>query len=399
MSVLDEDELRALMTDLESDRVERTESIKNRDKLCRAICAFSNDFPGYGLPGYLLVGADDDGHPSGLQVTDDILLKLGGLRTDGLIQPMPAMVVDRVKLPEGDVAVIKVLPSDMPPVRYDGRVHIRVGPRRAVATEQEERILVERRVSAARSFDLTPCTDATLDDLALELFTNGYRPRAISSETIDQNHRSIEQQLAALRFFDTRRGAPTYAGLLLLGKDPRAWLPGAYVQFLQVDGTSLADEVVDDQVVEGDLLAVLKELDVITNTQVQQRPVPVPGSVLREQTARSYPPKALRELLLNAVMHRNYQSNGPVRYYWFRDHVEIQSPGGLYGEARPDNFPHRNDYRNPVIAEAMRVLGFVNKYGHGVLRAQAELRANGNPEAEYCFDPGFVQVTVRMVPS
>ena len=55
----------------------------------------------------------------------------------------------------------------------------------------------------------------------------------------------------------------------------------------------------------------------------------------------------------------------------------------------------RNDYRNPTVAEAMKVLGFVNKYGRGVLRAQAELRGNGNPEAEYHFDTGFVQVTVR----
>ena len=107
----------------------------------------------------------------------------------------------------------------------------------------------------------------------------------------------------------------------------------------------------------------------------------------------------MRELLLNAVMHRDYQSNGPIRYYWYRDRVEIQSPGGLYGEVRPDNFPHRNDYRNPTVAEAMKVLGFVNKYGRGVLRAQAELRTNGNPEAEYHFDTGFVQVTVRGAPS
>src|SRR5690606_17406791 len=103
VSVLSEEELRGLMADLESDRVERTESVnswdRSRDKLCRAICAFANDFPGYGLPGYLLVGVDDVGHPTGLQVTDQVLLKLGGLRTDGLIQPMPAMVVDRVTLP------------------------------------------------------------------------------------------------------------------------------------------------------------------------------------------------------------------------------------------------------------------------------------------------------------
>lgn len=398
MGTLSDDELRALMVDLESDRVERTVSVNKTDKFCRAICAFANDFPGHGLPGYLLVGVRDDGRASGLEVTDRLLLNLGGLRTDGLIQPMPAMTVSKHVLPEGEIAVVEVTPSDMPPVRYDGRIHIRVGPRRAIANEQEERILIERRVSSARTFDLMPCLDASLDDLALDLFTSGYRRQAVSSEIIEENNRPIDRQLAALRFFDPRQRVPTNAGILLFGKDPRAWLPGAYVQFLRIDGTSLADEVVDEQEISGDLLSLLRQLDIVTQAQIRQRPVPVAGSVLREQTVRTYPAPALREFLINAVMHRSYQSNGPIRYYWFTDRVEIQSPGGLYGEATPENFPDRNDYRNPVLAEAMKVLGYVNRYGRGVVRAQAELRSNGNPEAEFRFDTGFVQVTARAAP-
>lgn len=395
--MLGEDELRALMADLESDRVERTREVKKgRDKLFRAVCAFANDFPGNGLPGYLLVGVDDKGHPTGLEVTDELLTALGGLRTDGLIQPMPALTVHSVHLPEGDVAVVEVLPSDMPPVRYDGRIHIRVGPRRAVASEQEERMLTERRISGARSLDLTPCKDATLDDLAIDLFTDGYRPRTIAPEVIAANERPIERQLAALRFFDLRQAAPTYAGLLLFGKDPRYWLPGAYVQFLRVDGVDLADTVIDSEEIGGDLSTVLKHLDILTRVQIQQRSIAVPGSMLRKQMVRTYPPEALREFLLNAIMHRDYHSNGPIRYYWYDDRVEIQSPGGLYGEAKAENFPHRNDYRNPVLAEALKVLGYVEKYGRGVLGAQAQLRASGNPAAEFTFDSGFVQVTVRM---
>lgn len=396
MSVIGEDELRVMMADLESDRVERTVSTKKSDKFCRAICAFANDLPGHGQPGYLLIGVDDGGNPSGLSVDDELLRNLGGLRTDGNIQPMPALSVDKVSLPEGDVAVVRVLPSDMPPVRYDGRIHIRVGPRRAIANEQEERLLTERRVSGARSFDLTPCTGATLDDLATELFVAGYRQRAVAPEVIEENNRPLEQQLAALRFFDMKLRVPTYAGILLFGKDPRAWLPGAYVQFLRIDGTSLADDVIDEQEVSGDLASILKELDVITRVQIKQRPEPAPGSVLRERTSHTYPAPALRELLLNAVMHRNYQSNGPIRYYWYRDRVEIQSPGGLYGDANPSNFPNRNDYRNPVIAEAMKVLGYVNKYGRGVVKAQAQLRANGNPEAEFRLESSFVEAKVRV---
>ena len=69
--------------------------------------------------------------------------------------------------------------------------------------------------------------------------------------------------------------------------------------------------------------------------------------------------------------------------------------GGLYGEASRENFPRQTSYRNPVIAEAMKGLGFVNRYGRGVLRAQAALEKNGSPPPEFQFDAGYVLATIR----
>ena len=141
--MLSETELVALLSDMESDRVERTESTKNTEKFSVAVCAFANDMPNHRQPGYLLIGVKDDGSLSGLQVTDDLLKELGGIRSDGQILPQPLMNVQRFVLPGGDVAVVEVAPSDLPPVRYKGRVWIRVGPRKAVANEQEERVLAK----------------------------------------------------------------------------------------------------------------------------------------------------------------------------------------------------------------------------------------------------------------
>lgn len=121
-------------------------------------------------------------------------------------------------------------------------------------------------------------------------------------------------------------------------------------------------------------------------------------STLQETTERDYPRTAVRELLLNAIMHRNYQSTAPVRLYWFEDHIEIENPGGLYGEAATGRFPERNDYRNPVIAEAMRALGYVNRFGQGVLRAQKALRDNGNPPARITPDADWFSVRIEAKP-
>ncbi len=395
---IDEIKLRKLMGQLEADWIERTRSWKKTDKLPEAICAFANDLPNHGHPGYVLIGVDDKtGAAVGASIGDEVLKQLGGLRSDGNIQPLPAITVSHVRLSDGsgDVAVIEVKPSDIPPVRYKGQVCIRVGPRRAVASEQEERILSERRVAFARTFDMRICGGATFEDMVSELFYT-YRASAIAPEIIEENHRTLRQQMASLRIFDLLQDRPTNAGILLFGKDPRFFIPGAYVQFLRISGTTLVDDVAQDKELSGDLLTILRELDMLMDVQVQSRPVA--ETALREQTVMDYPKAALRELLMNAVMHRDYEVNAPVRFYWFEDRIEIQNPGGLYGAAAYD-FRQQNDYRNPVLAEAMKVLGYVNRYGRGVILAERELLRNGNPKPVFDFSKSpFTLVTVRRAP-
>ena len=381
--MITEDQLKDILSDLEADYIERTTSTTKIDKFCQAICAFANDLPDHRRPGYLLIGVHDNGTLSGLKVTDELLKNLGGVRSDGNVLPQPLMNVAMFVLNGGDVAVVEVYPSDLPPVRYKGRIYIRVGPRKAIASEQEERVLSERRVAVARSFDARPCTETTIDDIALGQF-DAYRREAVDLETIAGNHRSVEHQLASLRFYDPVRTCPTHAGILLFGKNPRFFLPGAYVQYIRLPGTQLTDLPEDQSEISGDLHTVLHELKVRIKLLIQTRMRSV--SALEEKLLPDYPEWALRELLMNAVMHRNYDSNSPIRFYAFIDHIEILNPGGLYGEATPENFPTRNSYRNPVIAEAMKSLGFVNRFGYGVQRAQMLLSQNGNPPAEFEFD-------------
>lgn len=394
--MLTEEQLKALLSNIEADHVERTVSVNNTDKFCQAICAFANDLPNHRLPGYLLIGVKDDGVLSGLVVTDELMKNLGAIRSEGNILPQPFMNVAKYSLEGGEIAVVEVFPSDLPPVRFKGRVHIRVGPRKAIANEQEERVLSERRVALARSFDARPCLEATLDDLALGQF-DAYRREAVDPETIEANHRPVEQQLSSLRLFDPERVCPTHAGILLFGKNPRFFLPGAYVQYLKLPGMDLTELPEDQAEVSGDLHSVLRELEGRLRLLIQTTMRPV--SALEEKMLPDYPEWALRELLMNAVMHRNFDSNSPIRFYAFTDHIEIQSPGGLYGEATPENFPTRNSYRNPVIAEAMKSLGFVNRFGYGVQRAQALLLQNGNPPAQFEFDEHSVLVRVYRRPA
>lgn len=385
-----------MLHDLESFRVERTISTTNTDKFAEAVCAFANDMPGSRMPGYLLIGVDDQtGTPCGLQVTDQLLQRLGALASDGNILPSPAIMVYHIGLSsgDGDIAVVEVMPSDLPPVRYKGRTWIRRGPRRAIANDAEESILIERRTAAARTFDAQPCAGAGLSDMAIDLFMNTYRPLAIDAETIAENHRPIETQLASLRFFDLGRNQPTNAGMLLFAKDITGWLPNAYVQYVSFDGATLADDVADEKRFMGDLLSIIRDLRAWVGMITRNRPVR--SSELEETMVADYPELAVRELLMNALLHRSYEAPAPIRFYQFADRIEIQNPGPLYGAARPENFPRQTSYRNPVLAEAMKTLGAVNRFGRGVERAQAALTRNGNPPAEFEFGDTYFGATIR----
>ena len=307
--------------------------------------------------------------------------------------PLPAITVQKHSLPGGDVAVMEVLPSDLPPVRYKGRIWIRVGPSRRGANQQEERVLIEKRTVHQKTFDARPCRGCTMDDLVPDLFLVSYLPAAVERDVLEENRRSRDEQMASLRFYDLTADCPTNAGALLFAKDPLRWIPGSYVQYVRWAGTTMAADPVSDKRFHGDLLTVLREMQAFLSLSAHSRPVA--ESAFRERTEADYPPVALRELLLNAIMHRSYESNAPVRLNWFDDRIEVQNPGGLYGMASPENFPRQTDYRNPVVAGAMATLGYVNAFGRGVIRAQEALRRNGNPPAEFTFEPSHVLATIR----
>ena len=380
--MITKNELQELLHSTETYRVERTTSTGDMDKFQEAICAFSNDLPNSRKNGYLIIGAHDNGTLSGLKVDDALLKKIAGIRSDGNILPLPIMSVERFEFPDGDLLVAEVSPSLLPPVRYRGRTFVRIGPRRDIATEAEERILLERRTSYMATFDAMPCLGATINDVDVNYIKQDYLPQVIDTEVLASDKRDMKEQLASIHLYDLTHDCPTNAAIILFGNNPRHFLPGFYIQYVRFAGKAIGGQVLNEKRFQGPLYRLLPELELfVSNAIITQRPVAI--SLFREKAVINYPNNALRELLMNACMHRDYQSNMPVRLYQFDDHIEIMNAGGLYGEARPENFPTVNDYRNPIIAEAMKEMKYVNMFNQGIRRVQEMLRENNNEEAVF----------------
>ena len=151
--------------------------------------------------------------------------------------------------------------------------------------------------------------------------------------------------MAALRFYNTQYDNPTNAGILFLGKEPEYYIPGGYIQYVRFKGKSISGEIVNEKKFTGNLITLLEKIETfIDDAIIMQRPIPF--STLREKTLKNYPNWAIRELMMNAVMHRDYESNAPIKFYQFDDRIEISNAGGLFGKE-----PVRKTFLMKMITE------------------------------------------------
>lgn len=393
-------ELEQLLDDLESDRVERKEAATDGDKIRQAICAFANDLADHNLRGVLFVGVDDQGVPVGLTITDQMLQNLASMRGDGNILPFPSLDVQKRCLKGQEVAVVYVHPSAAPPVRFKGTIWIRSGPRRGIASPDDERRLNEKRRFRDLPADVLPVTSANIEALDELLFRRVYLPASVPVEVLEQNQRDLEHQLIATKFAHPGPPvSPTLVGILTVGHSPTDWFPGAYIQFTRFDGKELADPVQSSRELRGPLPDLMRELDELLKLNIHASVNFTSGPV--EVQTPDYPLVALQQIARNAVLHRSYENtHAPVRLNWFRDRVEIQNPGGPYGQVSKQNFgqPNACDYRNPNLAAVLKELGYVQRFGAGIATARRELEKNGNPEIEFLVEDSHIAAILRSRP-
>ncbi|HET6503871.1 MAG TPA: ATP-binding protein [Amycolatopsis sp.] len=267
-------------------------------------------------------------------------------------------------------------------------------PRETVSAEQL--LPAELRRFSTAPFDSRPVLTADESDLDHHLFRSTYLPAFVAAEALGEGQRPIEADLAWLRL-TTPTGLPTALGVLAVGKDPSAHVPGAYLQFIRYQGLDLDAPVVDQHELRGNLVSTATRLSSLLTGHLRTRLAESDG--FREEQLPDYPLEALRETCMNAIMHRDYAlSHAPVRIAWFDDRIEVTNPGGPFGQVRADNFDRVNDYRNPGLARAMKSLGYVNRFGRGIWRIRSAMARSGSPAAEFLVDSSSWTVILRKWP-
>ena len=395
-----DEELRTLAGGPEGELVEWKNGFDDMGSksLRKSVCAFANDLPGHNKPGVVFVGVRDDGSLSGAEISDGLMKNLAAIRDDPKFSAPLRLRPLRLSHKGGEIAALQVMPFPSPPMRYDRKVYVRIGPTSHEANEGDLQALNERRRYRDIFPDIRPVEMADLGDLNLPYFEGEYLRAMMSPEDVAVNNRTREQQLAAFKMIrHPDEPTPTVLGVLVLSVRVLDFLSGAHVQFLRIDD-ELGENIVDDEEISGTIAEVVRDSEkkMRAYNQVAVKYVTVP----REERQWLYPPTALEQIFRNAILHRNYDHEAvtrPVDVRWYNNRVEIISPGGPYGIAPGPNFPqpgHRA-YRNPNLAEAMKALGFVQRYGTGVDQARRAMAKNGNPPLEYKADQYAVICTLR----
>ena len=277
------------------------------------------------------------------------------------IEPPLIIPVPRIVQVKGQNVILVQLPHGMPHVyslegRYLRREHTENIP---LKPHELRRLIMER---GEINYETEIAAGATLDDI------NWEKAEAYVASLSGIGEADTKTVLA-------RRGClapqgdelcPTNAGILLFGKEPQRFLRGAEITAARFAGDTMSDTF-SRQDITGGLPDQIRRAETFLVDHLRK------NTQLRHTMAREehfeYPLEAARELVVNAVAHRDYSINGSgIQLFIFRDHMEITSPGGLPGPVTIENIKDERFSRNPVIVQVLSDLGFIERLGYGVDR-------------------------------
>lgn len=297
---------------------------------------------------------------------------------------------ERVEVDGRLVFVVTVLEGLQDAYSVDGRFLARGGSFRRTLDADEIRSLLNRRGRLAYDAALVPgATSAHLDDLRVRAFAARFPS---GSDMVIDDLLEARQLLARPAGEPDGERRPTVAGLLLLGSHPQQFLPHARMTVVRYAGTTMGERFLAREL-EGPIPA---QLEAATSWLATTMLHAVALRGFGRTDVDEYPLDALREVVLNALVHRDFLLTGDrVRLYLFSDRCEIVSPGHLGGPMRLDNLLTERWSRNAVLVQGLIALNIMEELGFGLNRVVAQMQAEGLPPPEFQQTEGTFVVTLR----
>ncbi len=393
-----------MLTNPESSAVEfKHDAIENR-QLARELVAFAN-FDG----GTVLLGVDDTGHPVGLKRPDVEEWVMTACRDKVRPPLVPFFEVVRDVEPGKDVALVRVTPGYAVHAVWHNHhltYYIRVGSQsREASTEELARLQQQRGAFRA---ELRPVSGSSLDDLDLRRLRD-YFMRIRQQEFPDDDRRQeLEQLLVNTELLTDEEGAPaTVAGMLLFGRRVARFLPQSGIDAVAYAGSEKGYATIERTALRGPLVALLDGSAQLVERGLVEQAVDfvrrtTPHGVSLEDGARrvehpAVPEDVLREVIVNALVHRDYLLSGTdIELSVYADRAEVVSPGRLPNGVTPERMlVGIRSARNQLLKDVMRDYGYLEHMGMGVPRTVVRgMRAHNGTEPQLVEDGERFTVTL-----
>ncbi len=329
--------------------------------------------------GHVIVGVDDSGKPTGSDIGAESAQRyLNEIKNATYPQIIPH--VKTLNLSGQTILAFTIHEYPIKPVAYKNRYYKRVQNSNHLLSLEE--IVDLQQQSLNISFDAFPRQESleSLDGSLIEKFID----RADATGRVNLGD-DLLTNLTKLKLI--QQGKPTLAALLMFGNHGYS---------LHIGRFKATDTIIDDLLLKTPLMSALNEAMVFIKKHINLS-YSFDGSLQRKEHWQ-YPIEALRELLLNAVVHRDYKNTSDVVIKIFDDHILFTNPGRIYGNLTIEDLK-RDDYvssiRNKLLAEAFYLIGDIEKYGTGFIRIREWLRGYPHISLDISEMGDFFRVDVR----
>ncbi len=361
------DDLLHLLAQGEGQQLDFKEETIKPGKLAETLVALAN-----AEGGTILIGVDDAGHVQGVsdskRATDNVVEAIAVCSP-----PLGIGLPHTIEMAPGVTVLVVEIPAQLPRVYHaHGRYLRRAGSMNLALDEAAlRRLLFER---GELSFEAEPVAEATLTDLDAAR-VGGFRQRYedVYGRSLTLPNRDLLMAMGCL----TRDDHPTIAGLLLFGREPQRYFFEPHVSIARYRGETVGAEYrLDSRDYYGTVIEAAIAASDYVNEHIQVFSRLLPGKAVRQDVPQ-YPRFAIREIIINAIVHRDWSVKGSrVLVKMFADHIEVQSPGPLPPPVTPQNIRQEHQLRNPRIAQAFKDHGLIEKFGNGIDRIFVEIEAH-----------------------
>jgi ATP-dependent DNA helicase RecG len=364
--------------------------------------------------GRVLLGVEDDGSISGIQRAD---LETWVMDTvfGRYVRPMILPFYEEIEMEDGKrVAVITIATGTAKPyvVRQNGRedIHVRVGSVSRLASREQQAALFES--GGLLHAEILPVSGTGLADLD-EARLSDYLTNVVGEDDAPASNADWERRLIGLGFMSAQSEGValcTIAGLVLFGRAPRRALRHAGVRWMSFVSTDMEYQAQDDMILDGPLAPLGRGEANVRETIEPGLPERLLGRMLpfisveaasvddslRRDRQYRFPLEAIREAIINALVHRDWTRPVEIEVVNYSNRLEIKNPGALQNSMTIEKMlAGQRSPRNPILIEVMRDYGYVDARGMGVRRKIVPLvREFSGEEARFEATDDYLRVTL-----